>query len=64
MPPKVSDEEMISAVKDIIAAMKAEKGTEWSVSLKDTKEILTKLKELYPLTNGKIVTETIKDYND
>lgn len=63
MPPKVSDEEIASAIDGIIEKMKNEKGAEWKVSIKDTKDILTRLKELYPLANGKIVSEVIKNYN-
>ena len=36
--------------------------SDWKLSMRDMKTVLTKVQETYPMANGKIVSKVLKEY--
>jgi len=54
-PKQISDEEIISVTEKIISDYE-------TVSMKDMKTILSKVQEVYPTANGKLVSQVLKKH--
>lgn len=57
IPAQTSEEDIINATKEIANEIKEVNG---SVSMKDMKNVLSKVQAKYPTANGKIVSDVLK----
>ena len=60
IPAQPSDEEIINKVKEVVAEYISLQGADFKLSMKDMKPILSKVQEVYPTANGKLVADVIK----
>jgi uncharacterized protein YqeY len=61
IPEQPSDEEIEQYTKDAINAYIEQIGSTYTVSMKDMKAILSLVQEKYPMANGKIVSNVLKN---
>ena len=61
IPEQPSDEEIERYTKDAINAYIEQIGSTYTVSMKDMKAILSLVQEKYPMANGKIVSNVLKN---
>jgi uncharacterized protein YqeY len=61
IPEQPTDEEIESYTNDAINNYVIEKGDDYQVSMKDMKAILSIVQEKYPMANGKIVSNVLKN---
>ena len=61
IPELPSDEEIEQYTKDAINAYIEQIGSTYTVSMKDMKAILSLVQEKYPMANGKIVSNVLKN---
>lgn len=61
IPEQPSDEEIEQYTNDAINAYVEQNGSDYKVSMKDMKTILSLVQEKYPMANGKIVSKVLKD---
>ena len=61
IPEQPTDEEIEIYTNDAIKNYVEEKGDEYQVSMKDMKSILSIVQEKYPMANGKIVSNVLKN---
>lgn len=61
IPEQPSDEEIEQYTKDAISAYIERIGSTYTVSMKDMKAILSLVQEKYPMANGKIVSNVLKN---
>ena len=59
---KPSDEEIAACTKNCIKEFVAMNDSDWKLSMRDMKTVLTKVQETYPMANGKIVSKVLKEY--
>lgn len=62
IPTQPSDEEIAVCTKNCINEFVAMNDSDWRVSMRDMKSILTKVQETYPMASGKIVSKVLKEY--
>lgn len=60
MPEEVTDEQVSEFTKQVIENYKQEKGSDYSLSMKDMGNIKKLVNQKYPTANGKIIQETLK----
>ena len=61
IPEQPTDEEIEAYTNDVINNYVIEKGDGYQVSMKDMKAILSIVQEKYPMANGKIVSNVLKN---
>ena len=61
IPEQPTDEEIEAYTNDAINNYVIEKGDDYQVSMKDMKSILSIVQEKYPMANGKIVSNVLKN---
>ena len=61
IPEQPTDEEIEAYTNDAINNYVIEKGDDYQVSMKDMKTILSIVQEKYPMANGKIVSNVLKN---
>jgi uncharacterized protein YqeY len=61
IPEQPTDEEIETYTNDAINNYVIEKGDDYQVSMKDMKAILSIVQEKYPMANGKIVSNVLKN---
>ncbi len=61
IPEQPTDEEIEAYTNDVINNYVIEKGDDYQVSMKDMKSILSIVQEKYPMANGKIVSNVLKN---
>lgn len=61
IPEQPTDEEIEVYTNDAINNYVIEKGDDYQVSMKDMKSILSIVQEKYPMANGKIVSNVLKN---
>ena len=61
IPEQPTDEEIEAYTNDAINNYVIEKGDDYQVSMKDMKAILSIVQEKYPMANGKIVSNVLKN---
>ena len=61
MPEQPTDEEIEKYTNDTITHYIEQNDSDYQVSMKDMKAILSMVKERYPMANGKIVSKVLKD---
>lgn len=61
IPEQPTDEEIEAYTNDTINNYVIEKGDDYQVSMKDMKAILSIVQEKYPMANGKIVSNVLKN---
>jgi uncharacterized protein YqeY len=61
IPEQPTDEEIEAYTNDAINNYVIEKGDDYQVSMKDMKAILSIVQEKYPMVNGKIVSNVLKN---
>ena len=61
IPEQPTDEEIEAYTNDTINNYVIEKGDDYQVSMKDMKSILSIVQEKYPMANGKIVSNVLKN---
>ena len=61
IPEQPTDEEIEAYTNDAINNYIIEKGDDYQVSMKDMKAILSIVQEKYPMANGKIVSNVLKN---
>ena len=59
IPEQPTDEQIEKYAEEVVTVIINERG---AVSMRDTKEVLSKVQEKYPSANGKIVSSVIKKY--
>lgn len=64
IPTQPSDEEIAACTKNCIKEFVAMNDSDWKLSMRDMKTVLTKVQETYPMANGKIVSKVLKEYID
>lgn len=62
IPEQPTDEEIADYTKDAIKHYVEQNDADYMVSMKDMKTILSMVQEKYPTTNGKIVSNVLKEY--
>lgn len=62
IPAQPSDEEIAACTKNRIKEFVAMNDSDWKLSMRDMKAVLTKVQETYPMANGKIVSKVLKEY--
>ena len=62
IPTQPSDEEIAACTKNCINEFVAMNDSDWKLSMRDMKAVLTKVQETYPMANGKIVSKVLKEY--
>lgn len=62
IPTQPSDEEIAACTKNCIKEFVAMNDSDWKLSMRDMKAVLTKVQETYPMANGKIVSKVLKEY--
>lgn len=60
IPQQPSDDEIINKVKEVVAEYISLQSVDFKLSMKDMKPILSKVQEVYPTANGKLVADVIK----
>ena len=61
MPEQPTDEEIEKYTNDTITHYIEQNDSDYQVSMKDMKAILSMVQERYPMANGKIVSKVLKD---
>ena len=61
IPEQPSDDEIEQYTNDAINAYVEQNGLDYKISMKDMKAILSMVQEKYPMANGKIVSNVLKN---
>ncbi len=62
IPEQPTDDEIEDYTKDVIKHYIEQNDSDYMVSMKDMKAILSMVQEKYPTANGKIVSNVLKEY--
>lgn len=62
IPKKASEEEIKTATSSAISKYLEEMGGDYKVSMSDMRNIMSIVKEYYPMADGKVVSMTLKNY--
>jgi uncharacterized protein YqeY len=62
IPEQPTDEEIECYTKDSIKHYIEQNDSDYMISMKDMKSILSMVQEKYPMANGKIVSNVLKEY--
>lgn len=61
LPKEPTEKEIEDETVNAINSLISEKGNDYKISMKDMKDVMSRVKKIYPLVNGAIVSKTLKE---